>query len=62
MMNLNEGGRGTRFEVPYESPLNQPTPSINIEGEQINNNGVTLNKRLSNEEYTTSFRNNKVKK
>jgi len=66
MMYLNEGGRGTRFEVPYESPLNQPTPSINIGEEQINNNGVTLNKRLSkrlsNEEYTTSFRNNKVKK
>ncbi len=58
MMYLNEGGRGTRFEVPYESPYSQPAPSINTGGEPIRGGGGIVNERLSNEDYIRSFEQN----
>ncbi len=64
MMYLNEGGRGTRFEVPYESPYSQPTPSINTGGEPINNGGyggggLTV-ERPSNDDYIRNYERRKV--
>jgi len=58
MMYLNEGGRGTRFEVPYESPYSQPSPSIDTGGEPIRGGGGVVNERLSNEDYIRSFEQN----
>lgn len=59
MMYLNEGGRGTRFEVPYESPYSQPTQPINTGGEPLRGGGG-VNERLSNEDYIRSFEQNNI--
>lgn len=60
MMYQNEGGRGTRFEVPYESPYSQPAPSVNTGGEPIRGGAGIVNERLSNEDYIRSFEQNNI--
>lgn len=61
MMYLNEGGRGTRFEVPYESPYSSPVPAIQTGGEPVNNGGGGLiNERISNEDYIRNFERNNI--
>lgn len=55
MMYLNEGGRGTRFEVPYESPYNQQPFSINTNSEPIESGGGIIRERPSNEDYIRDY-------
>lgn len=58
MMYQNEGGRGTRFEIPYESPYATPQPTIQTGGEP--NMGGFVNERPSNEDYIRDYERNNV--
>lgn len=55
MMYQNEGGRGTRFEVPYESPYNQQPFSINTSSEPIESGGGIIRERPSNDDYIRDY-------